>query len=77
MIRTELTDEFYNVRDYESFYNFTTNTIGDFIFFEDLPQHEDHATNHEDLVLFLNSLNYDTLTLNSKGRIFVGPMRVL
>ena len=54
-----------------------TNTIGDYVFFEDLPQLEDPDENHEALVKFLNEYNDEKKTLNGEGKILIGPMRVL
>ena len=53
MVREDLSKEFKEVKDVESFWNFTTNTIGDYVFFKELPENS-HEAHTEELYEFLN-----------------------
>ena len=73
-IREELYPNFSKIQDAEGFWNFTTDTIGDFVFYDELPEEGPDSTN---LAKFLNEVNPATHAVNSKGRLYVGPMRML
>ena len=54
MIREDLTLEFNNVKDEATFWDFTQNTLGKFVFFADLPKYDDSPEHSIHLTKFLN-----------------------
>ena len=80
MVREELSTEFNKVNDDDSFWKFMDETLGKFVFFKHLPTLDLEDEDYEErLKEFLTSYdkNEKTHFVNSKGRLYVGPMRVL
>ena len=73
LVRNDLESKFREIQDHHTFWKFTKDTLGDYIFSDENLLDSQGNVNLE----YINTFNTTTKTRNSKGRQFVGPMRFL
>ena len=68
LIRNDLETEFRSIHDMAGFWDFTQNTISEYVFENERMTEEYNFLN----LTYLNSFDENTLADNSKGRMHVG-----
>jgi hypothetical protein len=73
LVRSDLEAKFFAIQDEQLFWEFTENTIGDYVFSDDKIIKPDGNIDLE----ILNEYSPDSKSTTSKGRLFIGSMRIM